>query len=118
MGLILVVLVVSSISLLTAYVISKQKAEAQLNFKADEYISFIKNILILPIWNYDFGTIDAICRTYMQNDFISHISVVDHRGKINVDLVKKGIRPSTVRSAVLTHFGIPIGKIQIALAPV
>ena len=116
-GLILVVLVVSSISLLTAYVISKQKAEAQLNFKADEYISFIKNILILPIWNYDFGTIDAICRTYMQNDFISHISVVDHRGKINVDLVKKGIRPSTVRSAVLTHFGIPIGKIQIALAP-
>jgi two-component system cell cycle sensor histidine kinase/response regulator CckA len=116
-GLILVVLVVSSISLLTAYVISKQKAEAQLNLKADEYIAFIKNILILPIWNYDFGTIDAICRTYMQNDFISHISVADHRGKINVDLIKKGIRPSTVRSAILIHFGIPIGKIQIALAP-
>ena len=117
MGLILVVLVVSSISLLTAYVISKQKAEAQLNSKADEYITFIKNILILPVWNYDFGTIDAICKTYMQNDLISHISVVDPRGKIHVDLVKKGVRPSTVRSAVLTHLGLPIGKIEIALAP-
>ena len=43
-GLILVVMIVSSIALMTAYVISSKKAEAELNAKADEYIVFLKKL--------------------------------------------------------------------------
>jgi two-component system, cell cycle sensor histidine kinase and response regulator CckA len=116
-GLILVVMIVSTIALITAYVISSRKAEAELNAKADEYILFLKNTLILPIWNYDFDTIDAVCRTYLQNELIAGVNVVGHRGQIKVDMAKAEIEPSTVRSATLTHYGIPIATVKISLAP-
>jgi PAS domain S-box-containing protein len=116
-GLILVVMLVSTIGLMTAYLISSSKAEAELKAKADEYILFLKNTLILPIWNYDFDTIDAVCRTYLQNDLITGIYVADHRGQIEVDLAKEEIEPSTVRSATLRHHDIPIATVKLSLAP-
>jgi PAS domain S-box-containing protein len=116
-GLILVVMVVSTIALLTAYVISSKKAEAELNAKADEYIVFLKNTLILPIWNYDFDTIDAVCRTYLQNELITGIYVADHRGQIKVELAKAEVEPSTVRKATLSRHDIPIATVKISLAP-
>jgi PAS domain S-box-containing protein len=116
-GLILAVMIVSTIALITAYVISLKKAEAELNAKADEYIVFLKNTLILPIWNYDFDTIDAVCRTYLQNELIAGIHVADHRGQIEVDMIKEEIKASTVRSATLHRYDIPIATVKISLAP-
>jgi two-component system, cell cycle sensor histidine kinase and response regulator CckA len=116
-GLILVVMIVSTIALITAYVISSKKAAAELNAKADEYIAFLKNTLILPIWNYDFDTIDAVCRTYLQNELITGVYVADHRGQIKVEMAKAQIEPSILRSATLTHHGIPIATVKISLAP-
>jgi PAS domain S-box-containing protein len=110
-------MIVSTIALMTAYVISSNKAEAELNAKADEYIVYLRNTLILPIWNYDFDTIDAVCRTYLQNELITGIYVADHRGQIRVDLSKAEIEPSTVRNATLTRHNIPIATVKISLAP-
>ncbi|NNG01573.1 MAG: PAS domain S-box protein [Desulfobacteraceae bacterium] len=115
-GLILVVMAVSSLALITAYVIASKKAETELQAKADEYIDFLKNTLVLPIWNYDFETIDAVCKTYLQNDLIAGINVSDHRHRINVDVKKQDMHPSTMRSAILVHNNIPIAEVRISLA--
>jgi two-component system cell cycle sensor histidine kinase/response regulator CckA len=114
-GLILVVLLASTVSLLTAYRISSRKTRADLEVKADEYIAFIKDTLVLPIWNYDFETIDAVCQTYLQNELITGINVIDHRQHIRVDVQKKNMVPSVVRTVQLFHHDIPIGTVKISL---
>ena len=114
-GLILVVFFVSTIALLTAFWVSKKKAEAELSAKADEYMAFIKDTLVLPLWNYDFETIHAVCRTYLQNDLITAIHVSDVRGRLNISLEKQKAPPSFSRTVNLSHLGIPIGSVEISL---
>jgi len=114
-GLILVVLVVSSIALLVAYYTSKQKAETELQAKAEEYTAFIKDTLVLPLWNYDFETIEAVCRTYLQNDLITGIRVNDLRNQININMVKEETVPTVIRTVDLARHGLPVGKVSISL---
>lgn len=115
-GLILVIITVSSFALLVAYYASMQKAEAELQAKADEYTVYIKNSLVLPLWNYDFETIQAVCNAFLQNDLITGIQVNDPRNQVNVNIVKKDIQPTVVRTADLFHFGLPVGQVRISLA--
>lgn len=114
-GLILVVLVVSSLALVLAYYTSKKKAEAELQAKAEEYIDFIKNTLVLPLWNYDFETIQAICHTYMQNDLIIGIQVSDPRNQVNVNMFKEDTNPTVVRTVDMFHHDLSIGQVKISL---
>ena len=115
-GLILVMIIVSSFALLVAYYASKQKAEAELEAKAEEYTDTIRNTLVLPLWNYDFETIQAVCHAYMQNDLIAGIQVNDPRNLVKVDMVKKDVQPTLVRTIDFSHFGQPVGQARISLA--
>jgi PAS domain S-box-containing protein len=115
-GLILVVIAVSSFALLVAYYTSKQKAEAELHAKAVEYSDYIKKSLVLPLWNYDFETIEAVCRAYLQNDLIAGIQINDPRNLVNVHMMKEDVPPTLVRTVDLFHFGLPVGQARISLA--
>ncbi len=115
LGLILVVLIVSSIALLTAYYVSQKKAAAELQAKADEYVAFIKDTLVPPLWNYDFETINAVCRTYLQNDLITGIQVSDRRGRLDISMVKEEAPTSFTRTVELSRLDIPIGRVSISM---
>jgi hypothetical protein len=115
-GLILVIIIVSSFALLVAYYTSKQKAEAELQAKAGEYTDYIRNTLELPLWNYDFETIQAVCHAYLQNDLIAGIQINDPRSLVNVNMVKEDVHPTLVRTVELFHFGLPVGQAKISLA--
>ena len=114
-GLILVVMIVSSIALLLAYNNSRKKAEAELQTKADEYTAFIKDTLVPPLWNYDFETINAVCRTYLQNDLITGVEVNDLRGQVNINMFKDNVKPAVVRTVELSRHEVPIGQVRISL---
>ena len=116
MGLILAILLVSTISFFIAYSVARAKAHEHLNAKADEYIQYLKEILVLPIWNYDYEAIEAIGKSFMQNDYIAGITIVDSRDKICVAEKKRNIVPIVKRSAKPTYFGEPIGAVEITLA--
>jgi PAS domain S-box-containing protein len=115
LGLILVVLIVSSIALLTAFYVSQKKAAAELKAKADEYVAFIKDTLVPPLWNYDFETINAVCQTYLQNDLITGIQVNDRRGRLNISMAKEDAPASFKRTVELSRLGIPIGQVAISM---
>ena len=115
LGLILIVLIVSSIALLTAYYVSQKKATTELQAKADEYVAFIKDTLVPPLWDYDFETINAVCRTYLQNDLITGIQVSDRRGRLNISMVKENAPASFMRTVELTRLDIPIGRVAISM---
>ncbi len=115
MGLIITIIFVSSISFVVAHKVAENKAHEHLNAKADEYILHLKNILILPIWNYDYETIDAIGQTYLQNEQIAGITIIDSRGNTCISVTKKDASPLVARSADLFHYNLPIGSVEISL---
>lgn len=114
-GLILVVLIVSLFAMLIAHYSFKKKADTELRTKADEYTAFIKDTLVLPMWNYDFETIKAVCHTYLQNDLITGIQVRDLRHQIDINMVKDDTHPALVRTVGLFHYDIPLGEVQVSL---
>ncbi len=115
-GLILVVLAVSSFTLLIAFYASKKKADAELRAKAEEYTAFIKDTLVLPLWNYDFETIQAVCHTYMQNDLITGIQVSDPRHIVDINMTKEDTHPTVVRTVDLVLHDLPVGQVKISMA--
>ncbi|MCD4720527.1 MAG: PAS domain S-box protein, partial [Desulfobacula sp.] len=115
MGLVITIILVSTISFFIAHKVAQKKAREHLNTKADEYILHLKDILILPIWNYDYETIDAIGQTYLQNEQIAGITIVDSRGNTYISVTKPDTTPLVARSASLSHYGQPLGSVEIAL---
>ncbi len=115
MGLIITIILVSTISFFIAHKVAQQKAREHLNTKADEYILHLKDILILPIWNYDYETINAIGQTYLQNEQIAGITIIDSRGKICIAVTKPNTAPLVTRFAALFNYGEPMGSVEISL---
>lgn len=115
-GLIITVILVSTVSFFIAHEISQSRAEAHLNAKADEHIHYLKEILILPIWNYEYETLDVIGQSFLQNDDIASIEIVDSRGNKVVFGTKEDAVPRVTREAKLSYFDQPIGSVQISLS--
>jgi PAS domain S-box-containing protein len=115
LGLIVIVAAVSSIALVISYAQDARRAERQLEAKANEYIAFLKNILVLPLWNYDFETIEAVGRTYLQNDFVAGIHIYDGKGVSRFSRAMIDEPTSVTRNAQLYYHGISVGRVEIAL---
>ncbi|THB75256.1 MAG: PAS domain S-box protein [Desulfobacteraceae bacterium] len=116
MGLVITVILVSTISFLAAHLVARAKARQYLNAKADEYILYLKEILILPIWNYDYDTIDVIGKSFMQNEDIAGITITDSRGTICVKETHEDMIPMVRRHADLERFKTSMGSVEISLA--
>jgi len=114
-GLILTIILVSTISFYIAHTVARKKARDYLNAKADEYILHLKDILVLPIWNYDYETIDAIGQTYLQNEHIAGITIVDSRDNTCISVTKPNTTPLMTRSAELFQYDQPMGSVEISL---
>ena len=114
-GLILTIILVSTISFYIAHTVARKKARDHLNAKADEYILHLKDILVLPIWNYDYETIDAIGQTYLQNEHIAGITIVDSRDNTCISVTKPNTTPLMTRSAELFQYDQPMGSVEISL---
>ncbi|MCG8638551.1 MAG: PAS domain S-box protein [Desulfobacterales bacterium] len=115
-GLIITVILVSTASFFFAHEMAQSKAKAHMDAKADEYISYLKEILILPVWNYDFETIEVIGQSYLQNDDIASIEIINGRGEKVVSEVKRDAIPRTNRFTRLTHHGLNVGSVEISLS--
>jgi PAS domain S-box-containing protein len=115
LGLIFIVAAVSSIALVISYGQATKRAERQLEAKADEYIAFLKNILVLPLWKYDFETINAVGQTYLQNDFVAGIHIFDGKGESIFSQIISEKPISIYRSAQLFYRGISTGRVEISL---
>ena len=116
LGLILTIFLVSTLSFFIALKVAKTRADVLLNAKADEFIQSLQDILIVPIWNYDYETIEVIGKSYLQNEHIAGITIVDSRGKTCVSVMKKDVVPVVTRSVNLRHYDLPMGFVEIALS--
>jgi two-component system cell cycle sensor histidine kinase/response regulator CckA len=116
MGLIITIILVSTLSFFVAHKVAQKKAQDHLNAKADEYISYLKEILIFPIWNYDYEVIEVIGNSYLQNDYIAGIHIDDSRGESRFSVLKPDLVPLVTRNAKIEHLGQHLGSVNISLS--
>ncbi len=116
LGLIVTIILVSGLSFFIAHKVAQKKSQDHLNAKADEYISYLREILIYPIWNYDYETIEVIGNSYLQNDYIAGIQITDSRNETRFSRFKENLSPLATRDAAIVHLGQTMGSVHISLA--
>jgi PAS domain S-box-containing protein len=115
-GLIITLILVAGLSLGVNFILSARKAKAELETRAEEYISALTDALKVPLWNYSEETIAAICTSYAQNEFIAKLLLEDQKGSVIFKKEKVKQRPVVSRSKDIFYEGQVIGHVYIALA--
>ena len=115
-GLIITLVLVAGLSLGVNFILSSGKAKAELETRAEEYISALTDALKVPLWGYSEETIAAICTSYAQNEFVAKLRVEDQKGAVifKKEKVDQGLVVS--RSRDIFYEGNLIGRVHIALA--
>ena len=115
-GLIITLVLVAGLSLGVNFIFSSREAKAELETRAEEYISAVSDALKVPLWNYSEETIMAICASYAQNEFIAKLLVEDQKGSVLFKKEKVDQRLVVVRSRDIVYEGNLVGRVHIALA--
>ena len=115
-GLIITLVLVAGLSLAVNFVLSSREARAELETRAEEYISALTDALKVPLWNYDEKTIEAICASYAQNEFVAKLRVEDQTGSVIFEKEKVEQELVVSRSREISYENNLIGRVQIALA--
>jgi len=114
-GLIITLVLVAGLSLGVNFILSARKAKAELETRADEYISALTDALKIPLWNYSEETIAVICESYAQNEFVTKLLLEDQKGTVLFKKEKVDQRLVVSRSRDIFYEGNLIGRVQIAL---
>jgi len=115
-GLIITLIVVASISLVLNYILSSQKARAELEIKSNEYSVALTDALRLPIWEINQETIKAIGESYSQNEFVAQLLIEGPDGLVFFKNEKPDEQSVVSKSNDILHDGQIIGRVHIALA--
>ncbi len=114
-GLIATIGVVSSVSLFLSSIWASRRAKTELEHKAIEYIGSLTDILELPIWNLDEEYAQSIGRSYLHNEFIAGLKIIDSSGTVYIEMEKKGDAPIISKSSEVFHKGESLGHVEISL---
>jgi PAS domain S-box-containing protein len=104
------------LSLGVNFILSSREAKAELEARAEEYTSALTDALKVPLWNYSEETIEAICASYAQNEFIAKLLVEDQKGAVLFKKEKVDQQLVVARSKDILYEGNLIGRVHIALA--
>jgi len=115
-GLIITLVLVAALSLGVNFILSSREAKAELGTKVEEYISALTDALKVPLWSYSEETIEAICTSYAQNEFVAKLLVEDQKGNVIFKKEKDDQRLVASKSNDIFYKDNHIGRVYIALA--
>ena len=114
-GMILTMVIVSTIAISINFYFASQNAMTQLEDKADELIDSMSKILDTSLWNFDEETVKGIGASYALNDLISKLKIIDSQGNTYFEIDKQIHGPLINRSSLVQHGNSPVGRVDIAL---
>jgi len=85
--------------------------------KADEYIEYLQQSLVQPLWAYDDITVRHICTSIFKNDAIVRLKVTNPLGENLFEENKQGYTELMERTGSVTREGRLLGTIEMALTP-
>jgi len=115
-GLVITLVLVAALSLGVNFILSSREAKAELETRAEEYISALADALKVPLWSYSEETIAAICTSYAQNEFVAKLLVEDQKGSVIFKKEKVDQRLVASRSKDIFYKDNLVGRVHIALA--
>jgi two-component system sensor histidine kinase/response regulator len=115
-GLVITLVLVAALSLGVNFILSSREAKAELETRAEEYISALADALKVPLWSYSEETIAAICASYAQNEFVAKLLVEDQKGSTIFKKEKADHRLVASRSKDIFYKDNLVGRVHIALA--
>ena len=115
-GLIITLIVVAGLSLSVNFILSSRKAKAELETRAEEYISALTDALKVPLWNFDEKTIETICASYAQNQFVAKLVLEDQNGTVLFKKEKVDQQLVISRSGDIFYENNLVGRIHIAVS--
>jgi PAS domain S-box-containing protein len=115
-GLIITLVLVAGLSMGVNFILSSREAKAELEARVEEYISALTDALKVPLWNYSEETIEAICASYAQNEFIARLLVEDQKGAVLFKKEKVDQQLVVARARDIFYEGNLVGRVHIALA--
>ena len=110
------VMVVSAVVVALNYYSSNRKAKAQLDEKADEYVSFLLESLSVPLWDYEAKTIQHIGAVYFRNDLINTLKITGSNDVLYFSSRKKDAGFQISREKDIHYKGQFVGTIQLYLS--
>ena len=113
--LILTIVVVSTITISINYVKASREAREQLENKADEYKTFLTNILEMPLWIFEEETVKDIGTFYARNELVAKLKIIDSLGGVVFDIDKEDDALLVSRTGEVLHNGKSAGHVEISL---
>jgi len=83
--------------------------------KAHEYIDYLQESLVQPMWAFDDTTVRHICTSIFKNDPIVGLKVTDHQGERLFEEKKDGHHDLLVRTGSISREGHHLGTVEVAL---
>ena len=116
LGIILTVLVVSTVAIWISYFHATLDARNRLDARAADMADSLAKILDIPLWNFDEATVEHIGMSYAYNEYVAGIRIVDSLGNVYYEMDKE-VTTSPVRLARdVLHDGKPVGRMTLSLA--
>ena len=117
-GIIITVIVVSTIAVSASYLHATRDARNRLHARAGDMADSLSKMLDIPLWNFDEATVEHIGLSYTYNDYVSDIRIVDSLGNVYYRYRrerKPDASPIEMSREVL-HEGKPVGRVTLSLA--
>ena len=116
LGLIMTLLVVTGFSLGINYIFSSRKATAELEQKADEYVTALTNTLRRSLWTYNEEMIKAIGNSFAQNEFVGQLIIKGEDGSVFFKKETPDERLVITRSEEIVFGDDILGHVEFGLA--
>ncbi|HBD08320.1 MAG TPA: hypothetical protein DCZ69_08660, partial [Syntrophobacteraceae bacterium] len=99
------------------YIIISNNEKRIFSEKTNEYIEYLQESLVQPIWSYDDISIRYICTSILKNDAIVSLKITNPLGEKLYEGHKQGNAESIERTGSVTREGKLIGSIEMAVTP-
>lgn len=110
-----VVVIFTIVLVSSGYLMLSNRTDRLYELKSSEYISFLQKSLEIPIWNFDKESISIISKSFIQNDFIAGLDVMDSSGTLLFQSKDEKAINIIERIALIEHGKESIGKIKIRI---
>ncbi len=115
-GLVITLVLLAGVGLGVNFLLSSRKAKAELETRVEDYISALTDALKVPLWNYSEETIEAICTSYAQNEFVTELRLVDSNGNVFFNMEKADHGLVVERARDIYYQENHVGRVHIELA--
>jgi PAS domain S-box-containing protein len=112
---VLSVVLISVASSFIFFAIASKTHQARFNQERDLHISFLTNNLQLPLFNYDFNSVEKTGQIMMGIDMVSAVSIKDDKGNLVFSADKSCERCESIRKTNIIFRGRVVGSFELCL---